>query len=205
MAREIEAKFRLPGAASLRARLTALGARSAGTVHETNLLLDTPNRDLLARGCGLRIRVAQPLGQSGPCRVTLTYKGPRDPALQVQGVKSREEIETDVSDDAALTAILARLGFAPFLCYEKRRETWRLGGAEVTLDELPQLGWFAEIEAPDARVVESLCAQLALDGEATVRETYPELTARFGRPDPDGIRALRFPPGGEHSVDDRVT
>jgi predicted adenylyl cyclase CyaB len=203
MAREIEAKFRLADAAALRERLTALGARCAGTVQETNLLLDTPDRDLLARGCGLRIRVAQPLGQSGPCRVTLTYKGPRDPALHVPGIKSREEIETDVSDNAPLTTIFARLGFTPILCYEKRRETWRIAGAEVTLDELPQLGWFAEIEAPDGRAVESLRGQLGLDPAAAVRETYPELTARFGTPDSDGRRGLRFETGPKTSADER--
>jgi predicted adenylyl cyclase CyaB len=203
MAREIEAKFRLEDVARLRQRLAALGAQRADTVQEQNLLLDTPARQLLRSGCGLRIRVAQPLDESGPRRVTLTYKGPRDPHLHHQGIKAREEIELDAGDDARLVALFARLGFAPVLCYEKRRETWRLGGTEVVLDELPQLGWFAEIEAPDSEAVESLRAQLGLDPTAAVPETYPELTARFGTPDADGTRGLRFGTGTTESADRR--
>jgi adenylate cyclase class 2 len=192
MTREIEAKFRLEHVAALRQRLAALGAQCASTVRETDLILDTPARQLLGRGCGLRIRVAQPLEEPGRRCVTLTYKGPRDPDLHGQGIKAREEIETEVTDDARLVALLARLGFAPVLCYEKRRETWHLGNAEVTLDELPQLGWFAEIEAADRRVIEPLRVQLGLEHAAAVAETYPELTARFGTPDTNGTRGLRF-------------
>ena len=192
MAREIEAKFRLEHVAALRERLAGLGGQRVSAVHETNVLLDTPARQLQGRGCGLRIRVAQVGNEPGRRRVTLTYKGPRDPDLRDRGIKTREEIETDVADDACLIALFAQLGFAPALRYEKRRETWRLGGAEVVLDELPQLGWFAEIEAPDAGAIESACVQLGLDRAAAVTETYVELAARFGTPDSTGVCSLRF-------------
>ncbi len=203
MTREIEVKFRLKDVAALRRRLAELSAQHAGTVQETNWILDTPARELLGRGCGLRIRVAQPLDGPGPRRVTLTYKGPRDPGLHDRGIKAREEIETEAADDARLVALFARLGFTPVLCYEKRRETWRLGGAEVTADELPELGWFAEIEAADTGVIEAVRAQLGLEPAAAVAETYPELTARHGTPDAGGTRSLRFPAGTPESADGR--
>ena len=192
MAREIEANFRLPDAAALRQRLATLGAQRVSTVQETNLILDSPARQLLGHGCGLRVRVAEPADKSGPRRVTLTFKGPRDPDEHGQGIKAREEIETDADDDASLLAILARLDFTPVLCYEKRRETWQLGDAEVVLDELPKLGWFAEIEATDSARIESLRAQLGLDPATAVAESYPELIARHGTPDTTGTRVLRF-------------
>jgi predicted adenylyl cyclase CyaB len=192
MAREIEAKFRLADTAALRLRLAALGAQRLSTVRETNLILDTPARQLRGQGCGLRIRVAQPLEDPAPPRVLLTYKGPRDPVLHGRGIKSREEIELEVADEQALVALLGRLGFVPALCYEKRRETWHLENAEVVLDELPQLGWFAEIETRDSDALEFLVAQLGLDQKTAVSETYPELTARLGTPAADGSRVLRF-------------
>lgn len=195
MARELEAKFRVADAAALRRRLDAEGAPHVSTMHETNLILDAAARQLLGRGCGLRIRVAQPLDDCGSRRVTLTFKGPRDPALHARGIKAREELETEVADDAVLLALFAQLGFKPVLCYEKRRETWRLGDAEIVLDELPQLGWFVEIEAPDAAALESVRRQLGLDQATAVPETYPELTARHGAPDAGGARCLRFDPG----------
>lgn len=194
MAREIEAKFRLADAAALRLRLPALGAQRVHTVQETNLILDTPARQLLGQGCGLRIRVAQPLDGAASPRVLLTYKRPRDPALHGRGIKSREELELEVADEQNLVALFARLGFGPVLCYEKRRETWRLENAEVVLDELPLLGWFVELEARGSDVLESLRAQLGLDRETPVAETYPELTARWGTSSVDGSRVLRFPP-----------
>ncbi len=192
MPRETEAKFRLPDPDTLRRRLASLGATRKSLEQESNLLLDTPNRDLLNRGCGLRIRVTKPLEPTGPTRATLAYKGPLDPNLHQRGIKSREEIEIHLSANHALAAILDRIGFAPVLAYDKRRETWQLGAAKVMLDDLPVLGWFVEIEADQVQVVESTCAQLDLDPSASVRETYPELTATHGTLTTDGRRELRF-------------
>jgi adenylate cyclase class 2 len=193
MAREVEVKFRLADPAALRRRLRALGSERVNVVHETNLILDSPERELLGRGCGLRIRAARPLDGPGPRRVTLTYKGPRDPAWHARGIRAREEIEIEIADQERMTALLARVGFAPVLHYEKRRETWPLGDAEVVVDELPRLGWFAEIEASDGEVLESLRVQLQLPAASAVSETYPQLAARYGTPEADGSCSLRFP------------
>jgi adenylate cyclase class IV len=257
MGQEIEAKFRLGDPQAVRQGLEQLGAERVEAVSETNLILDTSTRELLGRGCGLRVRVAEVLDTAGAGRatessrspaphgadklhelpaaggqrrVTLTYKGARDAELHARGIRAREEIETDVTDEKSLLEVLARLGFAPVLEYEKRRETWRLpesamgiaangmltrstakachppatachpaakachppGEVEIVLDELPQLGWFVEIEAPSAERLEAVCQLLRLDPASATRETYPELAARHGVVDSDGARSLRF-------------
>lgn len=195
MAREIEVKLRLADAAALRRTLNAHGAQRVRSERESNLILDSSSRQLRARGCGLRIRAAQPLDDAGAPRVTLTFKGPRDSTWSTRGIRAREEIEIEVSDAEGLAALLARLGFSPVLCYEKRRETWRLDHAEIALDELPELGWFVEIEVPDSDALDAMRTRLGLDQAAIVFETYPELTARLGTPDADGKCSLRFQPG----------
>jgi predicted adenylyl cyclase CyaB len=108
------------------------------------------------------------------------------------GIRSREELEIQVDDQAALLVLLDRLGFRPVLRYEKRRQTWHLAPCEVTLDELPQLGWFAEIEGPSPAAVQTTQATLGLDTADIVAETYVELTARYGRVVADGTRVLSF-------------
>src|SRR5262249_5435065 len=141
-------------------------------VFEVNRMFDDASQSLLARGCGLRVREIRPVEaprddsqpDAKPGSGILTFKGPEQPAA----VKTREELETEVEDAVELTKILSRLGFQERVRYEKRRETWSLAGCEVAIDELPRLGWYVEIEGPDARSVEAVRARLELDAAARV-------------------------------------
>ena len=96
-----------------------------------------------------------------------------------------------VAEPDQAAAILAGLGLKIVLGYEKRRETWLTGACEVALDELPQLGWFVEIEGPDETEVGRLTTQLSLAPTAA-QPTYPALTAQHGVLEADGARWLRF-------------
>ncbi len=191
MPQEIEAKLRIPGPEPLRGRLRALGAQPRAPVFETNRILDTADGRLRAAGCGLRVRCCRPLPPAAAHDTEsawLTFKGPR----AAGELKQREELETGVADAAMLLALFERLGYRSVILYEKRRETWHLRSCEVTLDELPQLGWFAEIEGPDAQAIAAVRAQLDLAATPLVRETYVELAARHGTPDAAGVRRLAF-------------
>ena len=96
MALEIEAKIKVDSCAGARTRLGELGARRVYDVLETNELYDTSDQQLFRRGCGLRIRTCQ--GEGDVPRPALTHKGPQQAGL----LKSRDEIETEVTDAAAL-------------------------------------------------------------------------------------------------------
>ena len=65
------------------------------------------------------------------------------------------------------------------MVYEKRRTRWKIGKAEVALDELP-FGLFMEIEGTEKEIarVEKLLEAEALPA---VMETYPALTAQLGQ------------------------
>lgn len=191
MAQEIEAKYGLDDPADLRAWLRDCGGRRLANVLETNRIFDTTDRRLLTADCGLRLRTGRSLDDEQMVAATLTYKGPRAPGPQ----KRREEIETAVTDVSAVTLILQRLGFHEVLVYEKRRETWRLDACEICLDELPQLGWFAEIEGPESAAVEAAAARLGLGAREPLRETYVELTAVHGACDSGGAKRLLFGAG----------
>jgi adenylate cyclase, class 2 len=192
MARELEIKYKLPAPEAFCDRLRDAGAARQQRVQEHNAILDTTDRQLLHRGAGLRLR--RETADDGGRRATLTYKGPRefDPRFIAGGFKAREELETVVGQPDELEQLLERLGFQLTIVFEKSRETWHCGACVVTVDELPQLGWFCEIEGPDADTIEGLAQQLALQPDQQVSETYVELTARHGVPTPDGGWQLTF-------------
>jgi adenylate cyclase class 2 len=170
MATEIEKKYRVTEeeAARLRGVLRELGARDEGEVFEVNTLYAGNSIDPGRRALRLR--------REGGRRAVLTFK--ERPDSEPQAVKRRREIETEVGDADAVAAILEALGYRAALVYEKRRATFRLGGAEVVLDELP-FGWFVEIEGEEIDILDAERG-LELTTAEHVHETYPELTAMHG-------------------------
>lgn len=192
MPQEIEIKLALTDPARLRARLGDVGAVCLGRVFEDNQLFDTDERRLRGAGVGLRLRRSgpEPLDSAGPGAgvATLTYKGPLTGGV----IRQREELETAVGDASAVEQILRQLGFQPFVRYEKRRETWRLGESEISIDELPRLGWFVEIESPSVAAVEQTRQMLALDAAPAVAETYVHMAVSRGVATSFGGRELCF-------------
>ena len=170
MAFEIEAKMSVESFDAVRARLREVGAAPAGSHFEVNTFFDTAERGLLSRGEGLRLRLNRDVATARETYV-VTYKGRRLPGP----LKSREEIEFDVAPGAAATDLFERLGYRRTLSFEKRRETWELGGCKVELDEVPRLGLFVEVEGPDERTVLSVRDRLGLSDRPIVNESYVAL------------------------------
>jgi adenylate cyclase, class 2 len=140
MAVETEIKLRLPqGPEHARALLEQHGFRpTVARQLEIDQTFDLPSGELRQSGRLLRLR-------SAGGRWLVTYKGPVDGGSH----KSREEIETDVTDGLAFDQILAALGYQPSFAYEKFRTVFKAPGDEgiVTLDETP-IGDFLELEGP---------------------------------------------------------
>jgi len=181
---EIEVKFRIADPADVRRRIIDAGAEPAGTVLEHNTYFDLPGGKLRCADCGLRIRVNE--GPDGRTRTVLTHKGPRRPGE----LKIRSEAEVGVDSAEAAAAVLAALGYEPVLSFQKRRATFQLGGAEIVLDELPELGSYLEIEAADEQTVQRARARLGLADAEPVTRTYSALVADHlaGRGDQTALR-----------------
>ena len=179
---EIEKKYRLTKSQrqELQRRLPEIGAIFEGEEFEENTLYSGDRLDVST--CVLRLRrVGDGAG------ALLTYKQ-RFPSAS--SIKEQQENETQVSDADATDAILQTLGYKPALVYEKRRSIWRLGDAEVDVDELP-FGLFMEIEANPNEIVrvEKLLSMKGLQAEM---ETYPDLTLKHGKRHGDFVES-RFP------------
>jgi len=164
MDQEIEVKFYLANPGRLRQRVIDSGAELVqARVFEQNLRFDTPEMSLRAQAQVLRLRADQ--------AAHLTFKGPGQVR---EGVLERQEIEFEVSDFGAAKRLLEALGYRVYTNYEKYRETYRLGGVLVALDEMP-FGCFTELEGPSAESIRASADQLGLDWSARVPTSYLEL------------------------------
>ncbi len=173
MAEEIEAKVKIADPAAFRRRMAAFGPPQAGPVLEVNRLLDFADGRLRRSDAAVRVRVEYGVAGGPPLRTLLAYKGPRRDGR----VKRRPEFQTAVESADAVLAILGAMGLVETFRFEKRRTTWRAGDCEVVLDELPHLGWFAEVEGPTEEAVLACLADLGLAGKPIIKETYMRLLA----------------------------
>lgn len=168
MSLEIEVKYLEADHKTLRGTLRKLGAQRVGRWFEANAVFDDPRRSLKATGTLLRLRE-----KPGGAVLTLKRATPRASAT----AKIYEEHETVVADAAAAAAILAGLGYAPVLRYEKIREKWTLLGCEVCLDTLP-FGPFVEIEGGEDAI--RACAEaLELPAGNASTATYHDLNLLY--------------------------
>lgn len=167
---ETEVKIAISDRAAILARLDEAGAALAvGRTYEHNVRYEDDGETLTPAGIVLRLRQ--------DARARLTYKAPLpDETGARDGIKSRFEAEVTVDDFDTMDVILQRLGYHPFVVYEKYRTTYRLGEVEIVLDEMP-FGDFLEIEGP-AHAIEAALAALALADAPRFSESYMELFER---------------------------
>ncbi len=165
MSLEIECKIHVPDLDTIRQQLDAAGAIiRKPRVYEKNIRYENPARDLTENDIVLRLR------QDREARIT--YKAPAD-TITNDGTITRLELETTVGDLAAMDAILQRLGFMPYMVYEKYRTTYELPavpGAEIVLDEMPY-GDFMEVEGT-TEAIDDVLGRLGLADARRIPDSY---------------------------------
>lgn len=176
MKTEIEAKFLNVDFDEIREMLTNLGA-----------ILEEPMRMMrrytfdnayMKRGKDAFVRV-----RDEGKKTTVTYK--QFDSLSLHGAK---EIEIEVSDFDLAVALMREIGAGEEgqSYQESRRETWRLGQAEIVLDEWPWLKPYIEIEGDTEEVVRQTADLLGLlwndavfgDVMVAYRAEYPHLSEK---------------------------
>ena len=164
---ETEIKFRIDDLPGLTHRLQAAGFRlQTPRSFESNVLYDTPDRQMRARTEILRIRT-----YAG--RSILTHKRLPDSGPGEDTHKHRIETETEVSDGEALAEVFLSLGLVPAFRYEKWRTEWQDGQGHCVVDETP-IGNYAELEGP-ASWIDSTAARLAVDPSRYITLSYGRL------------------------------
>jgi adenylate cyclase, class 2 len=175
---EVELKFPAADLAAVTEKLVELGAAISAAHEEADLYFAHPAKDFARTDEALRLR------RKGD-KYFITYKGPKIDST----TKTRREIELHlpVADDTmdAWTGLLEALGFSRVAEVRKSRRKafvqWQGQRIEVSLDKVPPLGTFVELELlADEQGVEaakacirSLASELGLSGSE--RRSYLEL------------------------------
>ena len=167
---ETEIKFRLDTLADLAGltqRLEAYGfTLQTPRAFESNVLYDTPDRQMRARTEILRIR-----SYAGQC--LLTHKRLPDAGPGEDRHKHRIETETEVLNGDALAEVFLSLGLVPAFRYEKWRAEWTDGEGHCVVDETP-IGNYAELEGP-AAWIDHAAARLGVDPADYITLSYGRL------------------------------
>jgi adenylate cyclase class 2 len=152
---ETEIKFRVDDLPALALRLESAGFRlQTPRAFESNVLYDTPDRQMRARTEILRIRT-----YAG--RTILTHKRLPDIGPGEDTHKHRVETETEVADGETLAQIFFSLGLVAAFRYEKWRAEWTDGEGHCVVDETP-IGNYAELEG-SAEWIDRAAARLGID------------------------------------------
>jgi len=164
---ETEVKFRVADAEEFSRRLGAAGFHcDTPRSFESNVLYDTPDRQMRARTEILRIR--NYAGKS-----VLTHKRLPDVGPGEDTHKHRIETETEVADGKALAEVFRSLGLVAAFRYEKWRSEWSDGEGHCVLDETP-IGTFAELEGA-ADWIDRAAARLGVAAADYITASYGRL------------------------------
>ena len=175
---EVEQKLRIQDTQGVRQELAELDAVWAAPVRQVDRYLAHPCRDFATTDEALRIRSVGSVN-------CITYKGPKLDQL----TKTRREIELSIADGPVgatdFVGLLEALGFQPVADVCKQRTTatftWQSRQVEVALDDVDNVGLFAELEtsADDENLdaarqsIQALAARLGLTD--VERRSYLEL------------------------------
>ncbi len=193
MKSEIEVKFLNVDIADVRTKLTSVGAECESPMRlMRRVIIDYADRRLqVGKDAFVRVR------DEGD-KVSLTYK--QFDKLSVDGAK---EIETIVGDFESTVQLFEAIGLERKSTQESLRETWKLGGIEIVIDEWPWLNTYIEIEGASETELKEVAQQLGFDWTKAVfgdvmmayRSQYPKCTmkdtigtlleVKFGTPVPE--------------------
>lgn len=176
---EVEQKYHVDDVASLLRELDNLSATELPHEVHHDRYFNHPSRDFSQTDEALRIRCIN----GAP---SVTYKGPKHPGA----IKVREELEfsvgTEDKDGLLLQKLLRKLSFHEVMVVSKTRRSFALADRAlpmtVTVDDVQELGQFAEIEvlAADQQQVETAKALiLELAENLGLRKSEPKSYLRM--------------------------
>jgi adenylate cyclase class 2 len=181
---ETEIKFRVKNLGELAGRLEQSGFHlDTPRTFESNVLYDTPDRQMRARTEILRIR-----NYGDKC--TLTHKRLPEEGPGEDRHKHRIETETEVSDGDALASVFLSLGLVAAFRYEKWRSEWSDGTGHCVVDETP-IGNFAELEG-EPEWIDRVAGRLGIPHAEYLTLSYGRLFEQWREQHHSTIEHLTF-------------
>lgn len=164
MPKEIETKFKIESADTFKKKLKKIGATFISKEFEKDTYYRNPPGYPYFGTIRLRAK-----GNKG----LFTIKNPvQNRASRIY--KIRNELEVGIDDVKTFSDILQGLGFIPRFKKEKIRKTYKWKGAKISIDKLPYIGSYVEIEASKKRI-EEVASLLGLDIKKAISDAYMNL------------------------------
>ncbi|HSX42155.1 MAG TPA: class IV adenylate cyclase [Candidatus Saccharimonadales bacterium] len=183
---EVEAKFLDIDPEKLRKLLKKLGARLEYSERQMRrIVFDYPDSRLEKIGGWVRVR------DEGD-KITFTYKQLNDRSLH--GTK---EIETTVGDFQKTADLLIAIGLEQKAYQETKREKWKFGTGEITIDTWPWIPTFVELEASSESELKELAQKLELNWQEAMHgsvETAYQKYYDFTEHEIDNWKEITFIP-----------
>lgn len=149
---EIEAKFLDIDTLSFRKALKEKGANLIYSERPMKRkIFDYPDSRLKKIGGWIRVRYEGD-------KTTLSYKH-----LLNRTLEGTKEILVVVNDFNRACNLLLAVGFKNTSYQETKREKWKLGNVEITIDTWPWIPTFVEIEGSSEKELKKIVAKLGLD------------------------------------------
>ena len=170
MPKEIDTKFKITDPKALKESLKKIGAAFISKNLEQDTYYLSPKSNLALEVIRLRNINGKgifTLKKAQPFKGSYVYK-------------IRNELEVDVSDPQKFNQMLLALGFKPIFVKEKVRHTYRFGGANICIDELPYLGFYLEIEGTKSKI-RIIAKKLNLDIKKAIAVTYLEIFKQYNK------------------------
>ena len=162
MPKEIETKFNIRSPGDVRKALKKMGARFVSRQTEKDVYYAAPSG---FRGT-IRLRS---IGKKS----IFTVKSPCDTGSSGP-YKIGEETEAGIQDAALFGKMFKVIGFTERYLKEKIRENYVWKGVKISIDTLPHIGTYMEIEAPKSEIRKAARA-LGLEMKKAIPDTYMEL------------------------------
>jgi len=185
--REVEVKLHIKDPAEIRRRLFEAGAITVRSVMETNMFYDTPDQRLRKADSALRIRSVEREG-APTSTVLITWKGHSDSG----SMHNRPSIDLTAAPEEQAEQFLMVLGYRVTVGFEKKRESWKLAGCSVELDEMPVFGSFLEIEGANEQAVIHVQRQLGLEHLTNEPQSYLGMVSEYLQKHPEHGLVLHF-------------
>ena len=186
---EIEVKLEIDDIDDMRQIILKNGFKSVSPyTFEHNTIYDTADRQMKKKGCLIRLRKKSIKNREENC--ILTVKRPPSVPVPSSQYKSREEIESKISNPEAITALLHEMQLDVFFIYEKYREVFK--GIDlpiiITLDNTP-IGNYIEIES-SPELIDQTAIKLGFSKDHYLTDTYYDLF--FKHPKSKENRFMQF-------------
>ncbi|MFN3301911.1 MAG: class IV adenylate cyclase [Patescibacteria group bacterium] len=169
--KEYEIKLKIDNPEEWRKKIINLKGKLISKNFEYDISLDKPNHYMKKRGDILRIKK---IGND----VIIGYKSRK----KKKDYKLEEEIEVKCSNLEKIISIFKRLGYTYIRSeIEKIRETYLLSQGKVTIDRLPKIGYFLEVEAQTKNNLLSLIKKLGINRKEIITERYGKIIKKYLR------------------------